>query len=169
MIKSHVSIKGDFFDTSNYEMQMRNFRSAVSRNQEIPDDILEPEWEQPHQIQINVVSANELVGDEHQYVDNLEDNDKTLWLEQRQTRGQLAQPPRDERTRNFEDDWQPNPIDNLENLPQLAEKFITRTGEVNKFDRFGNIFKENTQEALDYIQLAADENQRVVERIYQTV
>jgi hypothetical protein len=169
MIKSHVSVRGDQFDTANFEMQVKNFRSAVSRSQEIPDDILSPEFEEPHQIQINVVKANELVGDEDQYVNDLENSDKTLWLEERKTRGQLAQPPRDERTATFESDWAPNDLDNLQNLPQLAEKFITRTGEVNKFDRFGDIFKEDSQEMIDYIQLAADENQRVVDKIYQTV
>lgn len=85
------------------------------------------------------------------------------------TRGQLAQAPRDPKTATFEDDWAPNDLDNLENLPQLAEKFVTRNGSVDGKDRFGDIFKENSQDVLDYIQLATAENERVVEQIYQTI
>jgi hypothetical protein len=168
-VNLHASVRGDQFDTQNFENQMRHFKSKVARSDEIPDDILEPEWEHPEQVQLNVARASEFVGDEEQYVDDVEKSDKNLWLRQRLTKGQLAQPPRDVRTQEFEDDWAPNELDNLENLPQLAEKFVTRTGQVITYDRFGDIFKENTQQALDYIALATAENERVVDQIYQTI
>ena len=168
-VKLHASVRGDEFDTQNFSMQMKHFMSKVPRSEEIPDEVLEPEWEEPHQVQINVVNANELVGDEDQYVKDMEDSNKTLWLDQRTTRGQLPLAPRDEETAKFEDDWQPNDLDNLENLPQLAEKFMTRNGVVDRKDRFGDLFKEDTPEALDYIGLATAENERVIDKIYQTV
>jgi len=168
-INTHASVRGDEFDTQNFMSQMRHFKSKVTRSDEIPDDILEPEWEQPHQVQLNVARASEFVGDENQYVDDVEQNDKNLWIEQKMTKGQLAQPPRDERTARFENDWLPNELDNLENLPQVAEAFTTTNGTVDRKDRFGDIFKENTQDVLDYIQLATEENERVVDRIYQTI
>lgn len=38
----HSSVRGDAFDTQNFENQMRDFKSKVRRGDEIPDDILEP-------------------------------------------------------------------------------------------------------------------------------
>lgn len=170
-IKLHPSVRGDRFDTQNFENQMKHFMSGVSKNKEISDDILEPDFEEPYQIQINVVEANKIVGDEDQYVMNLENNDKMLWLKERKTRGQLQQPIRDDRTVEFEDEWYPNELDNLQNLPQLAAGFKRRRGvvDVTWKDRFGDIFKENSHEVLNYIDMATSENERVVNKIYETI
>ena len=167
MLKKSVNM--DPFDTNNFSKQMSHFMSTKSPDISVPDELVEPPYEKPNQIQINVVDASKWVGTENEFVDAMEQSNKTLWLRSVQTKNALPDAPRDERTKNFEADWYPNELDNLENLPQLAESFVSKNGTVDYKDRYGDIFAENNENIIDYVNLKAEENARVLDKTYETI
>lgn len=167
MLKKSVNM--DPFDTNNFSKQMSHFMSTKSPDISVPDELVEPPYEKPNQIQINVVDASKWVGTENEFVDAMEQSNKTLWLRSVQTKNALPDAPRDERTKNFEADWYPNELDNLENLPQLAESFVSKNGTVDNKDRYGDIFAENNENIIDYVNLKAEENARVLDKTYETI
>jgi hypothetical protein len=167
MLKKSVAM--DPFDTSNFQKQMTHFMSTKTPDVSVPDDLVEPAYDRPNPIQINVVDASKWVGTENEFVDAMEQSNKTLWLGEVATKGKLPDAPRDEETKEFEANWYPNELDNLENLPQLAESFISKSGVIDKKDRYGDIFAENYDDIIDYVNLKASENERVLDQMYATI
>ena len=167
MLKKSVNM--DPFDTNNFSKQMSHFMSTKSPDISMPDELVEPQYEKPNQIQINVVDASKWVGTENEFVDAMEQSNKTLWLRSVQTKNALPDAPRDEKTKKFEADWYPNELDNLENLPQVAEAFVSKNKTVDNKDRYGDIFAENHESIIDYVNLKAEENARVLDKTYETI
>ena len=166
---SKRSVMHDPFDVYNFDKQMRHFMNTKSPDVSIPDEMVEPEYENPNQIQINIMDASKLVGNELEYLDAQESSNETLWLKEKRTKGLLPDAPKDERTKKFEADWYPNDLDNLPNMPNLAEEFVTKNGYVDKKDQYGYRFLEADQDVDDYVEMKATETSRVLDHTYRHI
>lgn len=166
---SRRSVLHDPFDVYNFDKQMRHYMSTKSPDVSVPDELVEPEYEKPNQIQINVVDASKLVGNELEYLDAQESSNETMWLKEKKTKGLLPDAPKDARTKKFEADWYPNDLDNLPNMPNLAETFVSSNGYVDRNDRYGYRFLESDKDMQDYVDLKANETSRVLDHTYRHI